>query len=148
MRRAVEHSRARGQDACRRYCPHRHSRHALGGEDTNSVGIAFSVADAISLPFAESAFDFVTAFMSLTDIPDQAQALREARRVLRAGGFLQFSILHPRFVPPHRRVLREADRTTRAIEVGRYFENRTTGRVDTWWFETLPREECKHVTPF
>src|SRR5439155_21719261 len=32
---------------------------------------------------------------------------------LRPGGFLQFSILHPCFVPPHRRVLREPDGTTR-----------------------------------
>ena len=49
-------------------------RHALGAENTNPLGIAFCVADSISLPFTEGAFDFVTAFMSLINIPDQAQA--------------------------------------------------------------------------
>jgi hypothetical protein len=32
----------------------------------------------MALPFAEDAFDFVTAFMSLMDMPDQARVLREA----------------------------------------------------------------------
>jgi hypothetical protein len=40
---------------------------------------------------------------------------------MQPGGFLQFSISHPCFDPRHRRVLRNADGTTRAIEVGGYF---------------------------
>jgi hypothetical protein len=44
-------------------------------------------------------------------------------------------------------VLREADGTTRAIEVAGYFDT-TEGRVDTWWFGTLPREERERVPPF
>jgi ubiquinone/menaquinone biosynthesis C-methylase UbiE len=59
------------------------------------------------LPFKSDSFEFATAFMSLMDMPDQVAALQEARRVLRPGGFLQFSILHPCFVPPHRKVLRD-----------------------------------------
>ena len=34
-------------------------------------------------------------FMSLMDMPVAEAALREAWRVLRSGGFLQFSITHP-----------------------------------------------------
>ena len=109
-------------------------RHALAAERGDPRAILFHVADAVSLPFADGAFDFVTAFMSLMDIPDQAHALREVVRVLRPGGFLQFSVCHPCFDPPHRRVLREADGTTRAIEVAGYFDT-TEGREDTWWFE-------------
>jgi len=67
--------------------------------------------------------------------------------VLRPGGFLQFSILHPCFVPAHRKVLREADGRTRAIEIAGYFDT-IDGRVDRWWFETLPREERERVGPF
>ena len=44
-------------------------------------------------------FDFVTSFMALMDMPDQGRVLREIARVLKPGGFLQFSILHPCFVP-------------------------------------------------
>lgn len=56
-------------------------------------------------------------------------------------GFLQFSILRPCFVPPHRRMLREADGTTvRAIEVAGYFDV-IDGRVDRWWFGAASQEE-------
>jgi len=90
---------------------------------------------------------FLTAFMSRMDMPDQGHAMREAHRELRPGGFFQFSILHPCFAPPHRRVLRNADGTTRAIEVGCYFDA-VDGEVETWWFGTLPREEGERVAPF
>jgi SAM-dependent methyltransferase len=122
-------------------------RHAQATEATDPVGITFQVADALSLPFADNSFDFATAFMSMMDMPDQGRALREARRALRPGGFLQFSILHPCFAPPHRRVLRNADGTTRAIEIARYFDA-IDGEVQTWWFETVPREERERVAPF
>jgi hypothetical protein len=63
------------------------------------------------------------------------------------GGFLQFSILHPCFAPPYRRVLRDADGKERAIEVAGYFDT-LSGQVDTWWFSTLPDEDRRHVEPF
>lgn len=122
-------------------------RHARTVEISDPLGILFLVADALSLPFADIAFDFATAFMSMMDMPDQGRALQEAYRILRPGGFLQFSILHPCFAPPHRRVLRNPDGTTRAIEVGGYFEA-INGQVETWWFGTLPREERDRVAPF
>ncbi len=123
-------------------------RHAREAEVADPLGIEYVHADAACLPFADEAFDFATAFMSLMDMPDQATALAEAYRVLRPGGFLQFSILHPCFVPPHRRVLRKADGTTvRAIEVGRYFDV-IDGRVDRWWFDAASQEERARVPPF
>lgn len=72
-------------------------RHAREAESAEPLGIAYSVADGTSLPFADSSFDFVTAFMSLMDMPDTDAVLAEAWRVVRPGGFLQFSILHPCF---------------------------------------------------
>jgi SAM-dependent methyltransferase len=122
-------------------------RHANATEESDPLGIIFQVADALSLPFADSSFDFVTAFMSMMDMPNQGRALREVHRVLRPGGFHQFSILHPCFAPPYRRVLRNADRTTRAIEVAGYFDA-IDGEVQTWWFETVPQEERERVAPF
>ena len=92
------------------------TRHARATEEADPLGILFNVADAVSLPFADRTFDFATAFMSMMDGSDQSAALLEVSRVLRPGGFLQFSISHPCFDPPHRRVLR-ADGAAGAIEV-------------------------------
>lgn len=97
-------------------------RHALERERSEPRGITYVTGDAAALPFADATFDFATAFMSLMSVRDTWTALREIRRVVRPGGFLQFSILHPCFVPPHRRVLRDAGGTAYAVEVGRYFE--------------------------
>ena len=58
------------------------------------------------LPFEGASFDFAVAFMSLMDIPEMERVLAEVYRVIRPGGFLQFSIAHPCFSPPHRKTLR------------------------------------------
>lgn len=122
-------------------------RHAKEAEKDKPLGIDFRAADGMRLPFDSGSFDFVTAFMSLMDMPDPALALQEAGRVLRPGGFMQFSILHPCFNPPHRKVIRDRTGRARAIEVGDYFHS-TAGRVDCWWFSTLPHAERASIAPF
>jgi len=122
-------------------------RHARAAEIEQPLGIAFEVGDGMALRFADARFDFVTAFMSLMDMPEAARALREAARVLRDGGFIQFSILHPCFAPRHRKVLRDDTGKVRAIEVAGYFD-RSDGRVETWWFSTLPKSERTKVPRF
>lgn len=122
-------------------------RHAQATEAAEPLGIVYRMGDGMHLPFDEGSFDFATAFMCLMDMPDQAAVLQEARRVLRPDGFLQFSILHPCFVPPHRKVLRDADGHTRAVEVAGYFD-RIDGRIDTFWFSPLPPGEREKTEPF
>ena len=90
-------------------------------EARRPMGIEYQVASAVELPFPEASFDFAVAFMSMMDIPEYEKALAEAFRVLRPGGFLQFSITHPCSDTPHRRNLRDAGRKTYALEVGGYF---------------------------
>jgi SAM-dependent methyltransferase len=122
-------------------------RYARDAERAEPLGISYLVADATDLPFVSASFDFATAFMSMMDMANHGAALREAARILRPGGFLQFSLLHPCFVPPHRRVLREPEGTTRAIEVGGYFDA-TDGRIDTFRFENVPEKERQKTEPF
>jgi ubiquinone/menaquinone biosynthesis C-methylase UbiE len=122
-------------------------RHAQAEEDADPLGIIYRVGDGMDLPYASRSFDFATSFMALMDMPDQGRVLGEIARVLKPGGFLQFSILHPCFVPPYRKTLRAPDGQVRAIEVGRYFDS-IDGEVESWWFSSLPEEERSRVAPF
>jgi ubiquinone/menaquinone biosynthesis C-methylase UbiE len=116
-------------------------------EEQNPFGIEYQMASAVELPFDGDRFDFATACMSLMDIPETERALGEAFRVIKPGGFLQFSIAHPCFDTPHRRNLRDAGHHTYAIEVGKYFEG-SEGEVDEWLFKAAPPEARQGLRKF
>lgn len=59
------------------------------------VEMELHLADAATLPFPTGAFDCVVAFMSLQDVDDHEGAIREAARVLGAGGRLCLAVVHP-----------------------------------------------------
>ena len=119
--------------------------HARQAEAQEPLGIEYQVASAVGLPFADAAFDFATGFMSFMDVPETDRVLAEAFRVLKPGGFLQFSIAHPCYDTPHRRNLRDAKGVTYAIEVGDYFR-RQDGEISEWLFKAAPLH-VKHGLP-
>ncbi|WP_216825737.1 class I SAM-dependent methyltransferase [Ruegeria sp. EL01] len=120
---------------------------ARAAERQDPQGVEYLIGNAAHLEFPDECFDFAVAFMSFMDMPDQTKALKEAHRVLVRGGFLQFSILHPCFVPPKRRTLRNSEGEVYAIEVADYF-HRTNGDVETWSFGAAPEEERGRYAPF
>jgi len=81
------------------------------------------------------------------DVPDLPQTLAEIKRVIRPGGFIQASILHPCFCPPYRKVVCGPDSSIRAVEVARYFEP-VAGEIETWCFSTIPLVQKLTVRPF
>jgi len=121
--------------------------YARQSEVAERLGIDYQAASAVELPFKDGSFDFATAFMSLMDIPQNDLALAEARRTLKAGGFLQFSICHPCSTTPHRRNLRDANGCTYALELGGYFD-RMDGQIEEWLFGAAPREAKEGLRPF
>jgi ubiquinone/menaquinone biosynthesis C-methylase UbiE len=121
--------------------------HAWEIEVEEPLGIDYRIASAVELPFPGNTFDFATGFMSFMDIPEIDRVLAEAYRVLKPGGFLQFSIEHPCFATPHRRKLTNEDGLNYAIEVGDYFNN-LYGKVEEWIFSTAPSELTNGLTKF
>jgi ubiquinone/menaquinone biosynthesis C-methylase UbiE len=111
--------------------------HAQRAEKETPRGITYQVASAVDLPFADASFDFAAAFMSLMDVPETDRGLAESYRVLKPGGFFQFSIAHPCYDTPYRRNLRDEKHRTYAIEVAKYFAG-SEGEVDEWLFKAAP----------
>jgi SAM-dependent methyltransferase len=56
------------------------------------AAITWQPADAQQLPFPDGAFDLVACQFGVMFVPDKLRAFREARRVLRPGGELAFSV--------------------------------------------------------
>ncbi|HEY7429890.1 MAG TPA: class I SAM-dependent methyltransferase [Streptosporangiaceae bacterium] len=108
--------------------------------------IRYLVGDGAVLPFRESSFDAVTAFMSLMDVAAPEQTLQEVARVLRPGGFVQFSVLHPLMTTPVGEWLAdERGMRTRRV-IGGYFQQGTL--TDTWTFSAAPAEMRRRHRPF
>ncbi len=122
-------------------------RQAKEEENRGPLGIRYERASAVHLPFADSGFDFAVAFMSLMDIPEVEKVLAEIFRVVRPGGFLQFSIEHPCFTTPHRKTLRDGHGRAYAREVGGYFRRRD-GEAQEWIFSSAPPQVRERLRPF
>jgi ubiquinone/menaquinone biosynthesis C-methylase UbiE len=116
-------------------------------ESVRPLGIRYHVASAVNLPFATEQFDFATSFMCLMDIPETEMAIQEAFRVIKRGGFLQFSISHPCFTTRHRKNIRTLGAKTIAIQVGEYFHT-MNGVIEEWIFKSAPARLRNHLRKF
>ena len=122
-------------------------RHASEQEQAEPLGIQYQFASAVELPFADASFDFAVATMSLMDVPEHERALREAFRVLKPGGFLQFSISHPCFQTPRTNWVVDKNGRRVAMECGDYFQA-FNGEIEEWTFGAAPAELRSNVRKF
>lgn len=101
--------------------------------------IKYIVGNAHNLPFPDKVFDFAMATMSFMDMPNPNIAIKEAYRVLKKGGFFQFSIMHPCFFTPQQEWVYDENNNRRGIICGDYFK-KINGDVEEWSFSALPDE--------
>ena len=104
------------------------------------------LGDGTALPFAAGTFHAVTAFMSMMDLPDPAAALADVARVVRPGGWLQFSISHPVNITPLRRWIDDASGVRSQLAIGDYFDEGPM--IASWTFKSAPQEMRERHAPF
>lgn len=114
-------------------------RHASQSEKEDPLGIHYVRASAVDLPFPDRTFDFATAFMSLMDAPEHEKLVNEAHRILKPGGFLQFSIIHPCFQTSRFNWVCDEKGRRVAVECGDYFDP-PDNDIEEWIFADAPPE--------
>lgn len=119
--------------------------HARQAEEMEPLGVTYKVSSySVDTGFPEASFDAVVSTMALMDGPDFGCAMREALRLLRPGGFVAFSVLHPCFITPGLCWEKDKEGRTVGLCVSRYFDH--TGFIEHWSFGNRPKDE--EVVPF
>ena len=115
-------------------------------------GIEYHVAPGNDLRvFGDGSFDAVVSTMAMMDMADYAGCVREVARVLKVGGFFQFSITHPCTMTRRWRWIRDEDGRRLGVLVGDSFglesEKRGT-EIEEWYFGAAPAEVKAKARPF
>jgi len=111
------------------------------------LGIIYETESAITLPYLENEFDFAIATMSLMDIPETEKAITEAFRVIKPGGFFQFSITHPCFFVSKWNWVRNEEGIKTGLIVEEYF-TKQEGQIEEWIFGAAPKDMTDKMRKF
>lgn len=122
-------------------------KYAKETENQEPLGIDYRVAGATELPFAENLFDFAIATMSIMDIADSEKAIAEAFRVIKPGGFFQFSMSHPCFAISESEWVRNEEGKRTGFIVKDYFK-KVNGDLEEWIFSAAPKQITEKMRKF
>jgi SAM-dependent methyltransferase len=118
---------------------------ARSAESEEPLGIAYRVESFTRLDsIDDQSFDAALSTMALMDGPGFADAARAAFRVLRPGGGLYFSVLHPCFNTPGLRWYRDESGRETHLLVADYFSDQSY--IERWRFSKAP--EATQAEPF
>jgi SAM-dependent methyltransferase len=109
------------------------------------LGIRYEIASYTSMPvFPDESFDAAVSTMALMDGPDFSGAMREIARVVRAGGMIAYSILHPCFATKGAGWINDDDGRAIKFTAADYFDS--TNWVERWKFSSAPQPQ--EIEPF
>ncbi|MFX1376063.1 MAG: class I SAM-dependent methyltransferase [Promethearchaeota archaeon] len=122
-------------------------KHAIEAEQEEPLGIRYEVASGTELPYPDDYFDFTIATMSLMDIADNEKAVQEAYRVIKPGGFFQFSIIHPFISNSDYKWIRNGEGRKIGFVIKNYFK-KLNGELEEWIFGAAPKELTEKMRKF
>ncbi|MFX0039177.1 MAG: class I SAM-dependent methyltransferase [Promethearchaeota archaeon] len=122
-------------------------KYAKESEIEESLGIKYQIANATKLPYPDNTFDFAIATMSIMDISDNKKAITEAFRVLKSGGFFQFSISHPCFAISDTSWVKNEEGRRTGLIVRNYFK-KIDGELEEWIFGAAPKDVTEKMRKF
>jgi SAM-dependent methyltransferase len=109
------------------------------------LGITYRVGSCARLGGTPpESFDAAVSTMAMMDCSDFSGAVREVFRILKPGAPFCFSVLHPCFITPDTRWVRDDHGRERGLMVGRYFDE--SPFVETFRFSRDPEGET--FSPF
>jgi ubiquinone/menaquinone biosynthesis C-methylase UbiE len=122
-------------------------KYAKESEQQEPLGIEYKITSAIELPFPNNTFDFAMATMSLMDISDHEKAIGEAFRVIKPGGFFQFSMSNPCFSISDSDWVKNEEGKRTGLIVRNYFK-KLNGQLEEWIFGAAPKEITDKMRKF
>ncbi|MFW9875980.1 MAG: class I SAM-dependent methyltransferase [Candidatus Thorarchaeota archaeon] len=122
-------------------------KYAKEAEQIEPLGIKYKVASGTEVPFTENYFDFAMATMSIMDMAESEKALSEVFRVIKQGGFFQFSISHPFIANTGFEWIRNEDGKKIGFIIRNYFKQ-FNGEIDEWIFGAAPKEISEKMKKF
>lgn len=117
--------------------------HAIAQESKQKQGVQYSVSCASVLAFENECFDFVTAFVSLMDMKEVEKVILETLRVLKPGGFFQFSITHPCFWSGSMEWIFDKRGNKSALACKDYFDPDCENEFEEWVFDGVEHHQLK-----
>jgi len=122
-------------------------KYAREFEQEEPLGIKYEVASGTELPYLDNYFDFAIATMSLMDMAENEKAIQEAFRVIKPGGFFQFSIIHPFVSNSDYRWIRNEEGRKIGFVIKDYFK-KLNGELEEWIFGAAPKELTEKMRKF